>query len=151
MTKLHLKYVQSFGGYHYFRRRGSPRIPLPGVVGSAEFMLAYQAALAAAPIAIGADKRSKPGCISLALAGYFDSLPFRDLSNGTRMSRRCILERFRDQHGHLPAGIIAARVSPCIARQHVAPSGAQFFESHPWLHQVVPRPQAHWPRSDLGH
>ena len=34
MTKLHLKYVQSFGGYHYFRRRGSPRISLPGIVGS---------------------------------------------------------------------------------------------------------------------
>jgi hypothetical protein len=43
MTKLHLKYVQSFGRYHYFRRRGSPRLPLPGVVGSAEFMEAYQA------------------------------------------------------------------------------------------------------------
>ena len=40
MTRLHLKYVQSFGGYHYFRRRGSPRISLPGVVGSAEFMAA---------------------------------------------------------------------------------------------------------------
>jgi hypothetical protein len=40
MTKLHLKYVQSFGGYHYFRRRGM-RIPLPGLVGSPEFMAAY--------------------------------------------------------------------------------------------------------------
>ena len=53
MTKLHLKYVQSFGGYHYFRRRGAPRIPLPGIVGSAEFMAAYEAALSAAPLAIG--------------------------------------------------------------------------------------------------
>jgi hypothetical protein len=61
MTKLHLKYVQSFGGYHYFRRRGSPRIPLPGIVGSAEFMEAYQRAHAAAPVAIGASQRSKPG------------------------------------------------------------------------------------------
>jgi hypothetical protein len=57
MTKLHLKFVQSFDGYHYFRRRGSPRIPLPGIVGSAEFMAAYQAALASTPISIGADKR----------------------------------------------------------------------------------------------
>ena len=46
MTRLHLKYVQSFGGYHYFRRRGSPRIPLPGIPGSIEFMTAYQQALA---------------------------------------------------------------------------------------------------------
>jgi hypothetical protein len=52
MSRLRLKYVQSFvsagGVYHYFRRRGSPRIPLPGLPGSAEFMAAYQAALAAA-------------------------------------------------------------------------------------------------------
>src|SRR5215469_11796473 len=58
IPKLHLKYVQSFGGYHYFRRRGSPRIPLPGVVGSAEFMEAYAQALAATPLPTGASKRS---------------------------------------------------------------------------------------------
>jgi integrase len=108
MTKIRLQFVQAFvdrktgRAFHYFRRRGSARIPLPGIPGSAEFMAAYQQALAAAPVTIGADKRSKPGCISLALAQYFDSLPFRDLGNGTRVSRRCILERFRDQHGHLP-------------------------------------------------
>jgi len=49
-----LKYVESFrsasGIYHYFRRRGSPHIRLPGLVGSAEFMAAYAAALSAAKI-----------------------------------------------------------------------------------------------------
>jgi integrase len=106
MTKIRLQFVQGFvdrktgRAFHYFRRRGQPRIPLPGIPGSAEFMAAYQQALAAAPV--GADKRSKPGCISLALAQYFDSLPFRDLGNGTRVSRRSILERFRQEHGHLP-------------------------------------------------
>jgi len=102
MTKLHLKYVQSFGGYHYFRRRGSPRIPLPGIVGSAEFMEAYSQALAATPVAIGASKRSKPGSISAALADYYGSLAFRSLTGGTPVSRRAILERFRVKHGHLP-------------------------------------------------
>jgi hypothetical protein len=103
MTKLHLKYVQSFGGYHYFRRRGSPRIPLPGNVGSAEFMAAYQQALAAAvPAAIGASKRSKPGSVSAALAEYFGGQAFRSLGGGTQASRRAIIERFREQHGHLP-------------------------------------------------
>ena len=53
MTKLHLKYVQSYRGYHYFRRKGMPCIPLPGIVGSAEFMAAYQQALVAAPKPIG--------------------------------------------------------------------------------------------------
>jgi integrase len=102
MTKLHLKYVQSFGGYHYFRRRGSPRIPLPGVVGSAQFLEAYSQALAAAPVAIGASKRSKPGSISAALAEYFTSQSFRSLTGGTPAQRRSILERFREQHGHMP-------------------------------------------------
>src|SRR5215469_8105111 len=102
MTKLHLRYVQSFGGYHYFRRRGWPRIPLPGVVGSAEFMAAYQAALAAAPVAIGASKRSKPGSVSEAIAGYYTSQSFRGLSGGTAAKWRAIIERFRDTHGHMP-------------------------------------------------
>ena len=102
MTKLHLKYVQSFGGYHYFRRRGLPRIPLSGIPGSAEFMEAYQEALAAAPVAIGASKRSKPGSVSAAIAEFYLSQSFRALSVGTQAKWRAILERFREQHGHMP-------------------------------------------------
>jgi len=98
VSKLHLRYVQSFGGYHYFRRRGWPRIPLPGVVGSAEFMEAYQQALAAAPVSIGASKRSKPGSVSEAIAGYYTGQAFRSLSSGTAMKWRAILERFRENH-----------------------------------------------------
>ena len=101
MTKLHLKYVQSFGGYHYFRRRGMPRIPLPGIVGSPEFMAAYQQALAAAPVAIGASTRSKPGSVSVAIAEYYGSRSFKSLTGGTPAKRRFILERFREQHGHM--------------------------------------------------
>jgi len=104
MTKLHLQYVQSFGGYHYFRRRGSARIPLPGIVGSAEVMAAYQAALAAAPVAVGASKRSKPGSVSEAIAGYYTGQAFRSLSGGTAAKWRAILERFREHHGHMPLG-----------------------------------------------
>ena len=61
MTKLHLKFVQSFGGYHYFRRPGFPRIRLPGLVGSEAFMQAYQQALGSVPEPIGASKRSRAG------------------------------------------------------------------------------------------
>src|SRR6516225_7766315 len=102
MTKLHLKYVQSYRGYHYFRKRGSPYIQLPGIPGSAEFMAAYQAALAAAPVAIGASSRSKPGSVSAAIAEYYRSQAFRSLTGGTPAKRRAILERFREQHGHMP-------------------------------------------------
>src|SRR5262245_10954059 len=99
MTKLHLKYVQSYRGYHYFRRRGSPYVQLPGIPGSAEFMEAYQRALAAAPVAIGASKRSGPGSVSAAVAEYYTSQAFRSLTGETPAKRRAILERFREQHG----------------------------------------------------
>jgi integrase len=65
-------------------------------------MEAYQQALAAAPVAIGASKRSKVGSISAALAEYFTGQSFRSLTGGTPASRRAILEKFRDKHGHLP-------------------------------------------------
>jgi hypothetical protein len=102
MTMLRLKFVQSFRGYHYFRRRGSPRIPLPGIVGSTEFMAAYQQALAAAPAPVGAAKRSGPGSVSAALAGYFQSAAFKSFTGRTPTRRRAMLERFREGVGHLP-------------------------------------------------
>ena len=104
MTRLHLKYVQSYRGYHYFRRRGQPTIQLPGIVGSAEFMAAYQQALAAAPVAIGASLRSKPGSVSAAIAEFYSSQTFRGLTGGTPAMRRTILERFREHYGHKQLG-----------------------------------------------
>ena len=65
-------------------------------------MSQYQAALAVAPIAIGADKRSKPGSVSVAIAEYYGSQAFRSLSSGTSAKWRAILERFREQRGHMP-------------------------------------------------
>jgi integrase len=127
MTRLHLKYVQSYRGYHYFRRRGSPYIQLPGVVGSAEFMEAYRQALGAAPVAIGASKRSPPGSISAAIADYYGSQAFRSLTGGTPAMRRAILERFREGYGHkrlatLPKELIVAlldTMAPHAARNWI--------------------------------
>jgi integrase len=61
-----------------------------------------QAALAAAPIAIGASLRSKPGSVSAAIAEYYGSQHFRGLTGGTPAPRRAILEKFREKHGRLP-------------------------------------------------
>jgi hypothetical protein len=60
------RYVQSFvdrktgAVFHYFRRRGYPRIRLPGLLGSREFMEAYQRALDSQQMPIGAS-RTKAG------------------------------------------------------------------------------------------
>jgi integrase len=99
VARLRLKFVQSFGGYHYFRRRGQTRVRLPGIPGSSEFMDAYQQALSTAPIAIGQAKRSAPGSVSLAIAEYFGSAAFRALTGETPRKRRAILEKFREQYG----------------------------------------------------
>jgi integrase len=110
-----LKYVQAFHvngiRFCYFRKRGSPRLPLPGLPGSAEFMAAYQQALAAAPKPIGVS-RSKPGSIAAAVAAYLSSPIFttpHHLAKGSQDMRRGILQHFRDRHGEAPIGSMPAK------------------------------------------
>jgi hypothetical protein len=104
MSRIRLKYVQAWvdregRAHHYFRRRGFPRVRLPGLPGSADFMAAYQAALAGPRTAIGAS-RTKPGSVSAVVAAYFDSQQFFvSKSAGMQRIRRGILERFRAAYG----------------------------------------------------
>ena len=70
------KYVQHWvdhdGRAHcYFRRRGYPRVRLPGLPWSPSFMAAYEAALAGPRTAIGAG-RIKPGSVAAVVAEYFE-------------------------------------------------------------------------------
>jgi hypothetical protein len=94
------KYVQAWvdqdGRPHcYFRRRGFPRVRLPGLPWSPSFMAAYETAQAGARNAIGAG-RIKPGSVSSVVAEFFDSRQFfGSKSPGTQRMQRGILERFR--------------------------------------------------------
>jgi integrase len=74
-------------------------IPLPGKVGSPEFMTAYNAAVAATTVHEVGKTRSAPGTVSAAIASYYKDNRFTSLASGTQMSRRAILERFRADHG----------------------------------------------------
>ena len=110
MTRIRLKYVQAWvdgegRATHYFRRRGYPRVRLPGLPGSAEFNRAYEMALGSKPAPVGT-KRSTPGSVSAAVAEYYESQAFRSLSGGTPGKRRAILEHFREQHGHKPLALL---------------------------------------------
>ena len=58
-------------------------------------MRAYEAALEGPHAEIGATKRTRPGSLSAAIAGYYRSLEFRSFAAGTQAMRRAILERFR--------------------------------------------------------
>jgi integrase len=98
------KYVHGFIDRHgkprwYFRRAGFKQVRLPGLPWSPEFMSAYEAVLSETPrLEIGA-RRTKPGTVATAVAGYFGSATFANLAESTRRTRRQILERFRAEHG----------------------------------------------------
>jgi integrase len=128
MSKIRLKFVQAFNAgngatYFYFRRWGSPRVRLPGLPGSAEFMAAYQAALDSAPAPIGAS-RSKPGSVAAAIASYYGSASFRALAASSQQVRRAVIEAFRREHGDkilrtMPRQFVAAlldAMEPTAAR-----------------------------------
>ena len=102
------KYVQAYvdrrdsRAYYYLRRRGFPRVRLPGLPWSPTFMAAYESALAGPRTAIGAE-RVKPGSVAAVIAEYFDSQSFfTSKSPGTQRMRRGILERFRARYGDRP-------------------------------------------------
>jgi integrase len=98
------KFVHGFIDRHgkprwYFRRAGFKQVRLPGLPWSPEFMSAYEAALSETPrLEIGA-RRTKPGTVAAAVAGYFGSAIFANLAESTRRTRRQILERFRAEYG----------------------------------------------------
>src|SRR5262244_2506283 len=102
------RYVQAWvdgrdsRAYYYFRRRGLPRVRLPGLPWSPTFMAAYEAAMSGPRTAIGTG-RIKPGSVAAVVAEYFDSQTFStSKSAGTQRMRRGILERFRAAYGDRP-------------------------------------------------
>src|SRR5215831_17027615 len=111
MTRLRLRYVQAWCDragrvFHYFRRRGSPRVRLPGLPGSAEFMRAYKDALGSTPEPIGVS-RSKPGSVSAAIASYYGSHAFaKGLAPNSQQVRKAVLEAFRRDHGDKPITLL---------------------------------------------
>jgi integrase len=135
MTKIRLQYINSYKDRHgklryYFRRVGFQKVALPGVPGSAEFMQKYQTALASATptiLNIGAG-RTRPGTIAAAVAGYFSSREFRDdLSANTKVGRRSILERFREQHGDGPVTLRQDHIEKMLDEQPTPATARLFF------------------------
>jgi integrase len=99
--------------YYYFRREGMKKgIPLPGDPDSEAFNIAYGEALARtsnmavdAPAEIGAG-RIRPGTIAALTANYLKSVAWLGLAKDTRQTRWPLLERFREQYGHMPVALL---------------------------------------------
>jgi integrase len=127
-------YVHAFIDRHgkarfYFRRTGFKKTPLPGLPWSPDFMATYQAALeGVSRIEVGR-KRSNPGSVAAAVAGYFASASFASgLAPSTRNTRRRILERFREQHGDKRiAALGQAHVERMVEARTATPGAALNF------------------------
>jgi hypothetical protein len=103
--------IGTVGARHYFRRRGFRAAPLPGLFGSDEFMIAYQAALAGIPDGqtseIGAS-RTVPGTVDALVVSYYRSAEWNGLTPHTRQNRKPIIERFRGAHGNKRVALLQA-------------------------------------------
>lgn len=94
-----LRYVHTFEDRHgkvrsYFRRPGFPRLALPGLPGTTEFMDAYQAALRGDRLPIGKD-RVKAGSLDALAVAWYASTGFKELGAITRATYRNIVEKLR--------------------------------------------------------
>jgi integrase len=145
MARLTLPYVNSFRNRgrsnrtvrHYFRRPNAKAIPLPGVVGSEEFMAAYQMALARMPDVVKPEigaRRTLPGTIDALVVSYYKSDEWlHGLEEETRKTRRRIIERFRERHG--PKRV--APMCPELVRRMLAEIDKASAKRH-WLKAIKP-------------
>ncbi len=117
--KIRLRYVVEDVDRHgnirlYFRRKGQPKVRLPGPIGSPEFLSAYKAAVAGELKATDPVKGRKPLeriSIRWLCAEYFQSAAFKHLDPRTQKVRRGILDRFcqNENDGEKPYALLQAR------------------------------------------
>jgi integrase/recombinase XerD len=90
----------------YFRRKGQPKIRLPGLPGSEEFMAAYRAAL----VSPGLNQSSRPrdpfGSFGRVCRAYYASPDFRSLDLSTQSWRRRALDLICQHHGEKPIDLM---------------------------------------------
>ena len=98
---------------HYFRRDRGARVLLPGEPGSAEFMRAYEAALANGPQPSKAKRRGAPGTFDDLLQTYFESMAFVRLAPSSKEAYRLTAEKLVREEN------IGHRLVAQLQREHV--------------------------------
>jgi integrase len=84
----------------YYRRRGYPRVALPGPIGSPAFWQAYRTAEASPEKTPQQPAHDAPGSMSALITAYYRSAEWRALASSSRETYRRQLEHFRLAHGH---------------------------------------------------
>jgi len=112
---LRLKYINEYrdraGKVRRYFRRGAVRKPLPGDVGSPEFMAAYQALLGDKP----APTTKVAGSLGLLITEFYASRAFRNLKQSSRQTYRAALEPIAKSHGHRTAGITHRQAAKLVS------------------------------------
>jgi integrase len=108
MTKLKLKYIDEYldrqGTLRRYFRKGGKRLgPLPGDVGSEQFMSAYQAFLSGQQAAPIVTRSAAEGTFGRLITDYYGSREFRDLKPNSRAGYKFALEPLVKLHGHRTA------------------------------------------------
>jgi integrase len=115
MAKLRLRYVNEYvdrtGKLRRYFRRGPLRGPLPGDVGSPEFMAAYHALLGDKPAAT----TKISGSLGLLITEFYASRAFRNLKPSSKQTYRAALEPLAKAHGHRTARITHRQAAKLIA------------------------------------
>jgi integrase len=115
MTMLRLRYINEYrdraGKIRRYFRRGAVRKPLPGNVGSPEFMAAYQALLGDKP----AQTAKLDGSLGLLITEFYASRAFRNLKQSSRQTYRAALEPIAKAHGHRTAGITHRQAAKLVS------------------------------------
>jgi integrase len=130
MTRLNLPYIDTFRDRHgkvrfYFRRPGGKRVPLPGPMGSPEFLEAYQIAAAGMQPAKGR-RRTVPGTFDALAVSYFASPDYlMRLKPSTRGEYRRSIEALMREIGPRPvAGMKRDHVQKLLAKRAQTPGTA---------------------------
>jgi integrase len=119
MTTMRLQYVKEYLDKtgklrRYFRCKGKPSIPLPGLPGSAEFMAAYSDALASIT-------KSKPrhgdGTVGSLVLGFYQSSGFNNLAPSSQKRYRLVLDKFAAEDGHRLVSDMPRRVAISIIEE----------------------------------
>ena len=130
--RTRLKHVDSFVDRHgkahfYFRRGHGKRIPLPGLVGSREFMAAYQVALSSDEPSAAPRLHGSEGTFDRLVASYFASPEFLTMKESTRRAYRPVIERWVEWRriGHrLVSQMTREHVKRMVAKRASTPGAA---------------------------
>jgi integrase len=110
VATIKLKHVNGFRDRngrlrHYYRRPGCKAVPLPGPVGSAEFMAAYSAAIEGI-MPKKASGLARAGTFAAMALSYLNSARFKEKRPETRRSERGNIDRLVTEHGNRPVATL---------------------------------------------